>query len=120
MGLFLIPIFSIVRLSLSVMVEERQRRTAFSADSIIAEASFIIGPAAGVLLVTQAGADVALYAIGACEVLAGLIFLDLNPPTRSAPTRRTTRSGRRQPPRRRSSRCPWCSSSSSPAARWRR
>lgn len=85
MGLFLIPIFSIVRLSLSVMVEERQRRTAFSADSIIAEASFIIGPAAGVLLVTQAGADAALYAIGGCEVVAGLIFLKLNPPTRSAP-----------------------------------
>ena len=57
MGLFLIPIFSIVRLSLSVMVEERQRRTAFSADSIVAEASFIIGPAAGALLVTQAGAN---------------------------------------------------------------
>ncbi len=92
MGLFLIPIFSIVRLSLSVMVEERQRRTAFSADSVITEASFIIGPAAGVLLVTQAGADVALYAIGACEVLAGLIFLYLNPPTRSAP------SGRRAAP----------------------
>jgi predicted MFS family arabinose efflux permease len=84
MGLFLIPVFSIVRLSLSVMVEERQRRTAFSADSVISEASFIIGPAAGVLLVTQAGADVALYAVGACEVLAGLIFLHLNPPTRSA------------------------------------
>lgn len=84
MGLFLIPIFSIVRLSLSVMVEESQRRTAFSADSIIAEASFIIGPAAGVLLVTQAGADAALYAIGGCEVVAGLIFLRLNPPTRSA------------------------------------
>ncbi len=85
MGLFLIPIFSIVRLSLSVMVEERQRRTAFSADSVITEASFIIGPAAGVLIVTQAGADIALYAIGACEVLAGLIFLYLNPPTRSKP-----------------------------------
>lgn len=85
MGLFLIPVFSIVRLSLSVMVEERQRRTAFSADSIVAEASFIIGPAAGVLVVTQAGADVALYAVGACEVLAGLIFLKLNPPTRSQP-----------------------------------
>ncbi|MEV7398369.1 MFS transporter [Aeromicrobium sp. NPDC092404] len=86
MGLFLISIFSIVRLSLSVMVEERQRRTAFSADSIIAEASFIVGPAAGVLLVTQAGADAALYAIGACEVVAGLIFLRLDPPTRSART----------------------------------
>jgi MFS family permease len=83
MGVFLIPIFSIVRLSLSVMVEERQRRTAFSADSIIAEASFIIGPAAGALLVTQAGAATALFAIGACEVVAGLLFLRLNPPTRS-------------------------------------
>jgi MFS family permease len=85
MGLFLIPIFSIVRLSLSVMVDESQRRTAFSADSITAEASFIIGPAVGVLIVTQAGADIALYAIGACEVLAGLIFLWLDPPTRSRP-----------------------------------
>jgi MFS family permease len=84
MGLFLIPIFSIVRLSLSVMVEESQRRTAFSADSVIAEASFIIGPAAGVLLVTQASAGAALYAIGGCEVVAGLIFLRLNPPTRSS------------------------------------
>jgi MFS family permease len=86
MGVFLIPIFSIVRLSLSVMVEERQRRTAFAADGIMAEASFIIGPAAGALLVTQAGAATALYAIGACEVVAGLIFLRLNPPTRSRPT----------------------------------
>jgi MFS family permease len=83
MGLFLIPIFSIVRLSLSVMVEERQRRTAFSADSIVAEASFIIGPAVGALLVTQVSAAAALYAIGACEVVAGLIFLVLDPPTRS-------------------------------------
>jgi len=84
MGLFLIPIFSIVRLSLSVMVDVGQRRTAFSADSIVAEASFIIGPAAGALLVTQAGAGAALFAVGACEVIAGLIFLRLNPPTRSS------------------------------------
>ncbi len=83
MGLFLIPIFSIVRLSLSVMVEERLRRTAFSADSVVAEASFIIGPAAGVVLVTQASAAWALFAIGMTEVIAGLMFLRLNPPTRS-------------------------------------
>lgn len=84
MGLFLIPVFSMVRLSLSVMLEERQRRTAFSADSIVSEASFIIGPAAGALLVTQAGAGAALFAIGACEVIAGLMLLRLNPPTRSS------------------------------------
>ncbi|MET0931712.1 MAG: MFS transporter [Aeromicrobium sp.] len=90
MGLFLIPIFSIVRLSLSVMVPEDQRRTAFAADSIMAEASFIIGPAVGALLITQAGASTALAAIGACEVAAGLIFLWLNPSTRSRPTGDTT------------------------------
>ena len=83
MGLFLIPVFSMVRLSLSVMLEERQRRTAFSADSIVSEASFIIGPAAGAFLATQFGADIALYAVGACEAVAGLMFLRLDPPTRS-------------------------------------
>lgn len=83
MGLFLIPIFSIMRQALSVMVAVDRRRIAFSADSVVAEASFIIGPAAGVLLVTQASAAVALAAIGAAEVLAGVFLLRLNPPTRS-------------------------------------
>ena len=83
MGVFLIPIFSIVRLSLSVMVDPDRHRTAFSADSVIAEASFIIGPAVGALVVTQQGAGAALFVIGVCEVLAGVIFLVLDPPTRS-------------------------------------
>jgi MFS family permease len=86
MGLFLIPIFSIVRLSLSVMVPPEQHRTAFAADSVIAEAGFIIGPAVGGLLVIQAGADVSLALIGACEVVAGLIFWRLDPPTKSEPS----------------------------------
>jgi MFS family permease len=90
MGLFLIPVFSIVRLSLSVVVPVERRRTAFAADSVVAECSFIIGPAVGALLVTQAGAGVALAAVGACEVLAGVLFLVLNPPTRSAASDVTT------------------------------
>jgi MFS family permease len=85
MGLFLIPIFSIVRLSLSVLVPQDQHRTAFAADSVIAEAGFIVGPAVGGLLVIHAGADVSLALIGACEVVAGLIFYRLDPPTRSEP-----------------------------------
>lgn len=84
MGLFLIPIFSIVRLSLSVMVPPERHRTAFAADSVIAEAGFIVGPAIGAVLVTQTGAGIALTAIGVCEVVAGLIFWRLDPPTRSA------------------------------------
>lgn len=86
MGLFLIPIFSIVRLSLSVLVEEDQRRTAFSADSVVAEASFIIGPAIGAVIVTTVGGGPALIAIGLCEGIAGIIFLWLNPPTKSTIT----------------------------------
>ena len=81
-----------MRLSLSVMVAEDQRRTAFSADSVIAEASFIIGPAAGAVIVTSAGGAAALFAIGLCEAIAGLLFLRLNPPTRSAPSAETRRS----------------------------
>lgn len=85
MGLFLIPIFSIMRQAMAVMVPVDRRRIAFSADSVVTEASFIIGPAAGVLLVTQANAAVALAVIGAAEALAGVLLLRLNPPTRSAP-----------------------------------
>lgn len=84
MGVFLIPIFSIVRLSLTVLVEEDQRRTAFSADSVLAEASFIVGPAAGSLIASQLGGATALITIGVCEAVAGLIFLWLDPPMKSA------------------------------------
>lgn len=84
MGIFLIPIFSIVRLSLTVLVEEDQRRTAFSADSVLAEASFIIGPAAGALIATQLGGATALITIGLCEAVAGALFLWLDPPMKSA------------------------------------
>ncbi len=82
-GLFLIPIFAVVRLALAVMVEEEQRRTAFAADAIVAEASFLIGPAAGAVLATQADPGVAIAAVGVCEGLAGLMFFWLNPPMRS-------------------------------------
>jgi MFS family permease len=82
-GLFLIPIFTVLRLALAVMVEEGQRRTAFAADAIVAEASFLIGPAAGAVLATQADPGLAIAAVGVCEGLAGLMFFWLNPPLRS-------------------------------------
>lgn len=84
-GLFLIPIFSVVRLSLAVMVEEEQRRVAFAADATVAEASFLVGPAAGALLATQANPSVAIAAVGVCEMLSGLMLYWLNPPLRSIP-----------------------------------
>lgn len=97
MGVFLIPIFSVVRQSLAVLVREDLRRTAYSADSVVTEASFIIGPALGVLLVTQYGASAALAFIGACEVVAGLVLLRLNPPTRSPVADTTSTDGPAEP-----------------------
>ncbi|MGH3458467.1 MFS transporter [Aeromicrobium sp.] len=81
-GVFLIPIFTVVRLALAVMVEDEQRRTAFAADAIMAEASFIIGPAAGALLATQAGPGIAIAAVGVCQMIGGLMFFWVNPPMR--------------------------------------
>lgn len=88
-GVFLLPIFSIVRLALTAMVEVDQRRTAFAADSIVAEASFLIGPAGGALIATLADPGIAIAVVGALELLAGLLFFALNPPMRAEPTEDT-------------------------------
>ncbi|WP_019144470.1 MFS transporter [Aeromicrobium massiliense] len=86
-GLFLIPIHTIVRLALTAQVSESQRRTAFAADSTMAEASFIIGPAVGGFLAAFYSPSVALVGIGCCVVLAGVMFWVLDPDLRSGPGR---------------------------------
>jgi MFS family permease len=83
LGIFLIPIFSVVRQSLSVMVPPAEQRTAFSADGIVAELSFLVGPAAATVLVTQVGAAWTLGVVGAAELAGGLLLYALDPPTRS-------------------------------------
>ncbi len=83
-GLLGLPIFTVTRQSLSVLVPEERRRTAYSLDSIGVEISFILGPTLGVLLATQVSTTAALLAVGACAVLAGLALMAFNPPTRSA------------------------------------
>ncbi len=85
-GVFLIPIHTIVRLALTARVPASERRTAFAADSTLAEASFIVGPAAGGFLAVHFTPSVALVAIACCEVLAGLMFWWLNPALRSGGT----------------------------------
>jgi MFS family permease len=83
-GVLGVPIFGVVRQSLSVLVPVEQRRTAFALDSIGTEISFMVGPAAGVLIATQLSAMTALLTVGAGSVLSGLALMLLNPPTRSA------------------------------------
>jgi MFS family permease len=78
-----LPVFTVVRLALSVMVPEAQRRTAFALDSISVEVAFMVGPALGVLVATHASTTAALVGLGVATVLAGVGLMVLDPPTRS-------------------------------------
>jgi MFS family permease len=82
-GLFALPIFTVVRQSLSVLVPAERRRTAYAVDSIGVELSFMVGPAAGVLVAGLVSSTAALLLVGATTVLAGVGLAAANPPTRS-------------------------------------
>lgn len=83
-GLLGLPIFSVVRQSLTALVPVDQRRTALALDSVTTELSFIVGPATIVVLATQVSTTVAMWTVGACMVAAGTALVVRNPPTRSA------------------------------------
>ncbi|MCD4850226.1 MFS transporter [Arthrobacter sp. AK01] len=82
-GLFTLPIFSVVRQSLGVMVEGEQRRSAFALDSIATELVFMIGPAVGAIVATSGFSAIGLTAVGISVSVAGLFLMWFNPPTRS-------------------------------------
>lgn len=82
-GLFLVPVFSVVRQSLAVLVPAEQQRTAFAFDSVGTELTFMLAPTAGVLIATGASTTVALTVIGASTVVAGLVLMWFDPPTTS-------------------------------------
>lgn len=81
-GALAVPIFTLVRQALGVMVSATQRRTAYALDSIGTELTFMVGPAAGVALATV-NTYAALITIGIAASLAGLFLFWFNPPTRS-------------------------------------
>lgn len=82
-GLFTLPIFSVVRQSLGVMVDGEQRRSAFALDSIATELVFMIGPAVGAIVATSGFTAAGLTAVGVSVSVAGLFLIWFNPPTRS-------------------------------------
>lgn len=82
-GLFAVPIFSVVRQALGVMVPTEHRRTAYALDSMGGEITFMIGPAAGVMLATTTHTVVGLVIIGVTASLAGVFLMWFNPPTRT-------------------------------------
>jgi len=83
-GLFLVPVFSVSRQSLSVLVPLPHQRAAFALDSVAVELTFMLSPVVGVLLATQASTSLALTVVGALTVGGGLLLVWANPPTRSA------------------------------------
>ncbi|HEY0360270.1 MAG TPA: MFS transporter [Mycobacteriales bacterium] len=82
-GMFTLPVFSLTRQAIGAVVPENLRRTAFALDGITVEMSFMAGPLLGVLAVTQLSSTVALVSVGACQVVAGLALVVLNPAVRS-------------------------------------
>lgn len=82
-GLFSIPVFSIVRTSLAVIMPARLRKASYALDSVFTEIVFMIGPALATVLVFSINSTVALLVVGAAVVLAGIGLMIVNPPVRS-------------------------------------
>ncbi|BDZ43728.1 hypothetical protein GCM10025865_30270 [Paraoerskovia sediminicola] len=80
-GVFELPVFTLVRKSLSVLVPRAQQRGAFALESILTELVFMTGPAAGVWAATQAGTGQVLVVIGAAVAVAGVVLWFVDPPT---------------------------------------
>lgn len=83
-GLFAIPVFSIVRTSLSVLVPAASRRSAFALDSVATEFVFMIGPAVATVLSFSIGTRATLVVVGLSVAVAGIGLAVADPPTRSA------------------------------------
>lgn len=88
-GLFMAPVHSVVRVSLAATLPEEQHRSAFALDSVTAEASFIIGPAAAGALVVLSSPEIALITVAVLVGVGLSILWWLNPPTRSDRTEQT-------------------------------
>ncbi|MGJ7441340.1 MFS transporter [Aquipuribacter sp. MA13-6] len=84
-GALAVPVFTVLRQAIGVVVPLRSRRAAFALDSVLVEASFVAGPPLVVVAVLQVGAPAALIAIGIGEALAGVLLAILDPRLRSLP-----------------------------------
>ncbi|TQM36368.1 putative MFS family arabinose efflux permease [Pseudonocardia cypriaca] len=81
-GVLGVPVYSITRQSLAVLVPADRRRPAFALDSMSVEISYIVGPAVGALLALQVSSTAAMWTVGAGWLVAGGALMLLNPPTR--------------------------------------
>jgi MFS family permease len=82
-GLLVLPAMSIGRQAIAALVPEDLRRTAYSMDSVSTELSFMVGPAAAVLVSTQFSTQTALMTMAAGIVVVGCALYVVNPAVRS-------------------------------------
>lgn len=83
-GLLALPVFSVIRQSLTAMVPVEQRRVGFSFDSMSVELSYMAGPALAVLGSTILGSTWTMAVIAVGMTGSGVALVVLNPPVRSA------------------------------------
>jgi MFS family permease len=82
-GLFIIPIFSVIRLAVIAAVPEGDRRTALSLDAVAVELSFMVGPLVGVWAATIWPTAWVLFSIEMLGVVAGVGLWLVNPVMRA-------------------------------------
>lgn len=88
-GALSLPVFSLIRQSLSVQTQGPVRRAAFTVDSMATEIVFMIGPATAVIVAQKLSTTFGLMAVGWAAALAGVALMIMNPPTRSDQPRRS-------------------------------
>jgi MFS family permease len=96
-GVLALPVMSTGRQALAALVPEEHRKAAFSLDSISVELSFMVGPAAGVLVATKVSTVAAVISVGCLLILAGIALFVMNPKMRAD---HETGAGTIRPPRR--------------------
>ncbi len=79
-GFLALPVFTVSRQALAALLPDEDRQAGFSVDSMSVEVSFAVGPAVGVVVITQFGSTVALVAIAIAVGTAGLALAVLDPP----------------------------------------
>lgn len=85
-GLFVVPVFTVIRQALVHVVPEDQRRAALSVDSVSTEISFMIGPVLGVWAATTWDTRWVLVGLQAIALSGALWLMVLDPPLRADPS----------------------------------
>jgi MFS family permease len=84
-GSLSLPVFSLIRQALAVLLPEEDLQAGMSLDAMSVELSYSFGPALGVILVTRFGSSTAMLVIGAAVVIAGIGLIYFDPPTSRRP-----------------------------------